>query len=225
MAIRKQQDKSVLWVEKYRPQTLAECLLPESYRKIFQGFIDRDEMPNLLLFGSTGIGKTSIAQALINDMQRDSMTINATITPNVETVRERVVDYASSGGLFGEKTVIFDEADYLNKLHTQPALSHCIEKFSRCRYVLTCNEPKKIISRLKSRLMEFDFNYTEEENLELLTAYADRACEILEKEQISYQRDDVEEIVEYYFPDYRKTLNELHRSSVTGTLLPMRKAA
>jgi len=225
MTKRNSQGKSVLWVEKYRPQTLSECLLPTTYRETFEGFIARGEMPNLLLSGPTGIGKTSIVQALANDMQRDTIIINSTTESNLDTIRDRVIKFASTRGFGGEKAVIFDEADFLNKVHSQPALSRCIEQFINCRYLLTCNEPNKIIPRLKSRLMEFDLNFTNDENFELVETYTDRACDILDREQITHQRGDVEEIVEYYFPDFRKTLNELHRSSVTGILLPLREAA
>ena len=190
MTKRKNQPQSNLWTEKYRPISISDCLLPNSYRATFEGFIARQEMPNLLLRGSTGIGKTSIAQALCNDMSRDSMIINATLEPNVDTIRDRVVKFASTRGFGGEKAAIFDEADFLNTQHTQPALSRCIEQFKQCRYLLTCNEPEKIIPRLKSRLMEFDFDFTDAENQQLRSNYIARSEWILDQEEIEFDSAD-----------------------------------
>ncbi|WP_299973694.1 AAA family ATPase [uncultured Pseudoteredinibacter sp.] len=225
MTIQKTQDKSVLWVEKYRPQTIAECILPTAYRINLEGFISKSELPNIVFSGPTGVGKTTVAQALVNDFGLDSMLVDATLTPNVDGIRERVISFASTRGLTGDKAIIFDEADLLNKRHSQPTLARCIEKFPRCRYVLTCNDPKKIIPSLKSRVIEFDFQFTESEHLEVQELQCLRACEILDKERISFQQHDVKEIVSFHYPDFRQALIVLHNQSVTGTLLPMRKVA
>lgn len=214
---------NVLWVEKYRPDTLEDCILPESVKKQFQGFIDSGYLPNLLLTGSSGVGKTTLAKAAINDLKSSCMVINASLKGGIDTLRFEISQYASSVSLLGggRKYVILDEADYLTR-STQPALRNFMEEYSaNCGFILTCNYPNRILKEVKSRLAVIDFSFkglTQEEETELRKQQLKRIFHILDSEKVQYDKRVVLEFFKFYEPDLRKTINELQRYSKNGAI-------
>ena len=180
-----------LWVEKYRPKTIEECILPESLRKTFLELVDKQELPNLLLAGSAGIGKTTIARALCEQLDIDYILINGSEDGNIDTLRTKIKTYASTVSFVGgTKVVILDEADYLNPQSTQPALRGLIEEFSsNCRFIFTCNFSNRIISPLHSRCSVVEFKISKTDLPKVATEFATRLQGILEKEQVEYNKD------------------------------------
>lgn len=214
------QSDQFLFVERYRPATIDQCILPDRYKKIFNDFVAKGEIPNLLLTGGPGVGKTTIAKALGNALNADVMVINASENGNIDTLRTQIRGFASTMSLMGGiKIVILDEADYLNANSTQPALRNFIEEFSKnCRFILTANYANRIIKELHSRLVTIDFSITDKEYPKMATQFMKRCEEILLNENITYKKPVLAEIIKTYFPDYRKTLNELQRHTSSGTL-------
>ena len=202
-----------LWVEKYRPSKISDCVLPKSLKDTFQKFVDDKEVPNLLLSGGAGIGKTTVARAMLNELDADSIIINGSMNGNIDTLRHDIRNFAGTVSFTqGRKYVILDEADYLNPNSTQPALRNFMEEFSNnCGFVLTCNFKNRIISPLHSRCSVVDFKITGKEKAKLAGTFLERACWILDQEGVAYDKKVVAEVLMKYFPDWRRVLNELQR--------------
>ena len=210
-----------LWVEKYRPRTIEECILPEDTKQVFKGFLEQGEIPNLLLSGSAGVGKTTIAKALCDELGADSYVINGSDEGRfLDTVRNQAKTFASTVSLTSEsrhKVIIVDEADNTTP-DVQLLLRASIEEFQKnCRFIFTCNYKNKIIQPLHSRCSVVDFGIKKDKQ-KLAAAFFGRVCEILTKESIKYEEKVVAEVVTKYFPDFRRTLNELQRYSATGKI-------
>ena len=209
-----------LWVEKYRPAKVSECVLPTELKETFQTFVDQGNVPNLLLTGTAGVGKTTIARAMLNELDCDSIIINGSMKGNIDTLRTEIQQYASTVSLAGgRKYVILDEADYLNPQSTQPALRNFMEEFSRnCGFILTCNFQNRIIDPLQSRCSVVHFTIPKDEKPKMAAEFFKRVKGILEKENVEYNTQVVAEVIKRYFPDFRKVLNELQRYGSSGTI-------
>ncbi|MDB4349990.1 AAA family ATPase [bacterium] len=209
-----------LWVEKYRPKTIAETILQDSLKATFQKIADTGEMPNMLFTGTAGTGKTTVAKALCNQMNLDYIMINGSEDGNIDTLRGKIKQFASTISLQGGvKVVILDEADYLNPQSTQPALRGFIEEFSNnCRFVLTCNFKNRIIEPLHSRCGVYEFNTTKKDMAVLMQQMFERSCNILDQEEVEYDKKDLLPIVSKFAPDWRRVLNELQRRAVLGDM-------
>jgi DNA polymerase III delta prime subunit len=208
-----------LFVEKYRPKTVEDTILPERIKSGFREFVSKKNIPNLILSGGPGVGKTTIARAMLEELGCDYMIINGSLDGNIDTLRTQIKDFASSMSIVGgRKYVILDEADYLTSA-TQPALRNFMEEFSaNCGFILTCNFKHKIIEPLHSRCSTVEFVFTKQERLDLAAQYYKRIRAILETEKIVFDKAAVAEVVKKYFPDFRKTLNELQKYSVSGKI-------
>jgi DNA polymerase III delta prime subunit len=209
-----------LWVEKYRPKTINDCILPEGLKQTFSSFIDSGNIPNLLLTGSAGVGKTTVAKAMLEQIGADYIVINGSMNGNIDTLRNDIQQFASSvsfGG--GRKYVILDEADYLNANSTQPALRNFMEEFSRnCGFILTCNFKHRIIEPLHSRCSVVDFKISKDDLPRLAVQFFKRTVGILSKEGVEYDKAVVAELINKHVPDWRRVLNELQRYSVNGKI-------
>ncbi len=214
------QQEDFLWVEKYRPKTVAECILPDRLKDTFQQFVDKKEIPVLLLHGTAGVGKTTIAKALCNEVDCDYLFINGSDESGIDTFRMKVKQYASSLSLMGgRKVIIIDEADYLNPNSTQPALRSAIEEFSRnCTFIFTCNYKSRIIEPLQSRCTAIDFALSGAEKRDMAMQFYNRVKDILATEKIDADMKVVVKLIEKHFPDYRRILNELQRYSANGKI-------
>lgn len=209
-----------LWVEKFRPKTVQETILPEALKTTFQEFVNQGNIPNLLLSGTAGVGKTTIARAMLEELGCDYIVINGSMNGNIDTLRNDIKSFASSVSLTGgRKYVILDEADYLNANSTQPALRNFMEEFSKnCGFILTCNFKNRIIEPLQSRCSVIDFKISKKEMPALATQFMKRVAGILEKQGVEYDKAVVAEVIKKHFPDWRRSLNELQRYSATGRI-------
>ncbi len=209
-----------LWVEKYRPKGISECILPASTKKIFLDFVARKEIPNLLLCGTAGVGKTTVARALCNELGADFVLINGSEERNIDTLRVKIKQFASTVSLSGgPKIVILDEADYLNAQSTQPALRGFIEEFSKnCRFIFTCNYKNRIIQPLHSRCSVVDFTIESNHKPMIAQQIFTRILQILHNEDVEHNDKVVVELINKFFPDFRRVLNELQKYSVSGTI-------
>jgi len=209
-----------LWVEKYRPRKVSECILPQHLLNTFQEFVDKGNIPNMLLTGSAGTGKTTIARAVCEELGCDYIVINGSEESGIDVLRTKIKDFASTVSLAGmTKVVILDEADYLNPNSTQPALRGFIEEFSNnCRFIFTCNYKNRIIAPLHSRTTVIEFKITKDEKQTVAAKFFKRVVQILDNENITYNKKVIVELVNKHFPDYRRTLNELQRYSSSGTI-------
>jgi DNA polymerase III delta prime subunit len=207
-----------LWVEKYRPRKIAETILPDDLKQTFQRLVDTGELPNMLFTGTAGLGKTTVAKALCNELNLDYIVINGSEEGNIDTLRGKIKQFASSVSLQGGvKVVILDEADYLNPQSTQPALRGFIEEFSNnCRFILTCNFKNRIIEPLHSRCGVYEFNTSKKDMVSLAEQFFERAKFILSKEGVEYDEKVIPPIIIKHAPDWRRILNELQRHSVLG---------
>lgn len=210
----------MIWVEKYRPHTVADCILPIRMKSTFQEYVNKREIPNLLLTGTAGVGKTTIAKAICDEVGCDYIMINGSDESGIDTLRTKIKGYASSVSLSGgRKVIVIDEADYMNANSLQPALRGAIEEFSsNCSFIFTCNFKHRIIEPLHGRCATIDFKLNKDEKVEMAKAFMDRVCYILDTENITYKKQVVGALIMKYFPDYRKTINELQRYSVSGTI-------
>lgn len=214
------QNEEFLLTEKYRPITIKDTILPDSLKKTFQGFVDQKNIPNLLLCGTSGIGKTTIAKAMLSELNADYFMINASLDRGIDVLRNEITDYAStvSFGYSGRKYVILDEADSLSPL-AQPALRAFIEQFSKnCGFILTCNYKNKIIQPLHSRCTVIDFKISKEDAPSLAASFLKRVIFILDNENITYDKKVIVEVIKKFFPDFRRAINELQRYSVNGVI-------
>ena len=209
-----------LWVEKYRPQTIDDTILPKKLKQTFQKIVEGGELPNMLFTGTAGLGKTTVAKALCNLLNCDYILINGSEEGNIDTLRTKIKQFASSVSLSGDyKVVILDEADYLNPQSTQPALRGFIEEFSNnCRFILTCNFKNRIIEPLHSRCGVYEFNTSKKDMVELCQSFMVRCQTILIKEDIKYDDKVLAELIMKFAPDWRRVLNELQRYSVNGKI-------
>jgi len=209
----------ILWNERYRPKTVEECILPESQKKLFQEYVNRKEIPNMLLCGSAGVGKTTIARALCEEIGADYILINGSDESGIDVLRVKVKGFASSVSLMGgRKVVIIDEADYLTPV-AQAAFRGVIEEFSgNCSFIFTCNFKNRIISPLHSRCAVIDFKLVNGQKAKMATDFMKRVEYILKEEEIEYSPKVVAELITKFFPDYRRVLNELQRYSVSGKI-------
>lgn len=213
--------KQFLWVEKYRPQTVQDTILPKKLKATFQEYVDKKNVGNLMLSGVAGVGKTTVAKAMLNEIGCSYIVINGSKDRNIDTLRTTIANFASTRSLLakGRKFVILDEGDYLNPTSTQPALRNFMEEFSaNCGFILTCNYKQKIIPELHSRFANIEFVIPEEEKTELAVAFFRRILEILDAEGVEYDRQAVAAAVKHYYPDWRKTLNELQNYATTGRI-------
>ena len=209
-----------LWVEKYRPKTISECILPDTIKNTFLDFVKNKEIPNLLLCGTAGVGKTTVARALCNDFQADYILINGSEERNIDTLRVKIKNFASTVSLSGgPKIVILDEADYLNAQSTQPALRGFIEEFSKnCRFIFTCNYKNRIIPPLHSRCSVIDFTIQNDQKPMIANMIFQRILLILGWENIKSNDKVVAELINKFFPDFRRVLNELQKYSASGSI-------
>ena len=210
-----------LWVEKYRPKTIEDVILPQDLKAFFKEVVKSGELPNMLFTGSAGLGKTTVAKALCNEMNLDWILINGSEEGNIDTLRGKIKQFASTVSLQGGyKVVILDEADYLNPQSTQPALRAFIEEFANnCRFILTCNFKNRIIEPLHSRCGVYEFSFpSKAQAVSCAGLFMKRAEQILTQENVTYDKDTIAAIIMKHMPDWRRVLNELQRSSVTGAL-------
>tara|TARA_Y100000356_G_scaffold63316_1_gene51752 strand:- start:703 stop:1638 length:936 start_codon:yes stop_codon:yes gene_type:complete len=209
-----------LWVEKYRPQSLTEAILPSQLKKDFKDVLKQGELQNMLLTGTAGTGKTTVAKALCNELNLDYIIINGSEESGIDTLRNKIKQFASSVSLEGGyKVVILDEADYLNPQSTQPALRGFIEEFSaNCRFILTCNFKNRIIEPLHSRCSVVEFAIPKDEKEEMAMQFMQRLQHILGIENVQYENEVLAELIMKYFPDFRRTINELQRYGLSGTI-------
>ena len=209
-----------LWVEKYRPQTISECVLTTDLYKTFTQIIEQGEIQNMMFTGTAGTGKTTVARALCNVLDLDYIIINGSEESGIDTLRNKIKQFASSVSLSGGyKVVILDEADYLNPQSTQPALRGFIEEFSaNCRFILTCNFKNRIIEPLHSRCSVIEFAIPKKEREALAGSFMTRIMNILKAEMINYDEQVIAELIMKYFPDFRRTINELQRYATFGKI-------
>ena len=209
-----------LWVEEYRPKTIDDCILPQSLKTLFTSFVQKGELSNLLLSGTPGIGKTTVAKALCEQLNCDWIMINGSEEGGIDVLRNKIKNFASTVSLSGgKKVVILDEADYLNPQSTQPALRGFVEEFHKnCRFILTCNFKNRIIEPLHSRFSNIEFKVNPKDKPKLASRLFERAVFILKEQNINYEDKVLVELIKKHFPDFRKLINELQRYSVSGTI-------
>ena len=220
MTIQVSNANDFLWVEKYRPKTIDECILPDDLKQTFNNMVKGGELPNMLFTGTAGLGKTTVAKALCNQLELDYIIINGSEEGNIDTLRGKIKQFASSVSLQGGyKVVILDEADYLNPQSTQPALRAFIEEFSNnCRFILTCNFKNRIIEPLHSRCGVYEFNTSKKAQVKLCEGFLKRAQNILGNEDVFFQDGDLVSLIMKHTPDWRRVLNEAQRHSIDGSL-------
>jgi DNA polymerase III delta prime subunit len=209
-----------LWVEKYRPRKLDDCILPDDQLNTFREFVATGEIPNMLLCGSAGVGKTTIARAICEELGCDYIIINGSEESGIDVLRTKIREFASSVSFGGKtKVVILDEADYLNPNSTQPALRAFIEEFANnCRFIFTCNFKNRIIAPLHSRTAVIEFKLTKADRPKMAGRFMKRLSDILATENVAFDEKVVAEVLKKHFPDYRRVLNELQRYSVSGSI-------
>jgi DNA polymerase III delta prime subunit len=212
--------EQLLWTEKYRPKTVEDCILPDVIKTTFQEYVKSGHIPNLLLSGSAGVGKTTIAKALCNEVGCDFIVINGSDESGIDVLRNKIKNYASSVSLSGgRKVIIIDEADYLNPNSTQPALRGAIEEFaSNCSFIFTCNYKNRIIEPIHSRCAVIEFKIQNGQKAKMASSFFKRVEWILGEEKITYDREVIAALITKHFPDNRRILNELQRYSASGTI-------
>ena len=208
-----------LWCQKYRPKTVSECILPERLKTVFQEFVNSGNIPNLLLTGTAGVGKTTVAIAMCEELNLDYLFINSSDERGIDTLRNKIKGYASTFSFEGKrKVIILDEADYITP-EAQAALRGAIEEFSNnCTFIFTCNFKARLIEAIHSRCSVIDFTLQTEEKPKMASAFFNRLSEILKLENVAYDKAALIEIIKKFFPDYRRTMNELQRFSKNGTI-------
>ena len=212
-----------LWVEKYRPKKISDCILPEDTKNTFTQFLKQKEIPNLLLSGTQGTGKTTVARALCEELGADYIIINGSDEGRqIDTLRNKIKNFASTVSLTEQsahKVVIIDEADYMNAESVQPALRNFIETFhNNCRFIFTCNYKNKILPALHSRCTIIDFAIKNGQKVKTAKALLDRLSKVLTDEDVAFDKKVLAELIQKYYPDFRRTINELQRYSVRGKI-------
>ena len=209
-----------LWVEKYRPKTIEECVLPDALKQTLSEFISKGDIPNLILSGGPGVGKTTAAKAMLDELGLTYMFINGSEESGIDVLRTKIKNFASTVSLHGgRKYLILDEADYLNPQSTQPALRGFIEEFHKnCGFILTCNYKNRLIPPLHSRCSVVDFTVPKLEKKELAEQFFRRVMNVLVVEEVKFEPKAVAEVINKFFPDWRRVLNELQRYSVSGKI-------
>jgi DNA polymerase III delta prime subunit len=210
----------LLWTEKYRPKTIEECILPERLKTPFQEYVNQKNIPNLLLSGGAGVGKTTVAKAMCNEIGCDYIVINGSDESGIDVFRTKIKNYASSMSLSGgRKVIIIDEADYLNPNSTQPALRNAIEEFaSNCSFIFTCNFKNRIIEPLHSRCAVIEFGLMNGEKAKMAGSFFKRVQSVLQSEKVDYDDAVIAELVKKHFPDFRRIINEMQRYSQFGKI-------
>jgi DNA polymerase III delta prime subunit len=212
--------ENFLWVEEYRPRDVGSCILPKNLKDTFTEFVESDHIPNLILSGGPGVGKTTIAKAMLDQIGATYMMINGSEESGIDVLRTKIKNFASTVSLEGgRKYLILDEADYLNPQSTQPALRGFMEEFHKnCGFILTCNYKNRLIEPLHSRCSVVEFSIPKSEKQNLASEFMKRVISILDTEEVKYDNRVVAEVINTHFPDWRRTLNELQRYSVSGTI-------
>jgi DNA polymerase III delta prime subunit len=211
----------LLWTEKYRPKKIDDCILPERLKKPFQEYVNQSNIPNLLLSGGAGVGKTTVAKAMCEEIGCDVMVINGSDEGRlIDTFRTKIKNFASSMSLAGgRKVVIIDEADYCNAESVQPALRNFIEEFAgNCSFIFTCNYKNKLIDPLHSRCAVIDFALKNGEKAQMASAFMKRVQSVLQSENVEYDDKVIAELIKKHFPDFRRVINELQRYSQLGKI-------
>ncbi len=211
----------LLFTEKYRPKTIAECILPDRLKTPFQEYVNQNNIPNLLLSGGAGVGKTTVAKAMCEEIGCDVMVINGSDEGRlIDTFRTKIKNFASSMSLAGgRKVVIIDEADYCNAESVQPALRNFIEEFAgNCSFIFTCNYKNKLIDPLHSRWAVIDFALKNGEKAQMASAFMKRVQLVLQSENVEYDDKVIAELIKKHFPDFRRVINELQRYSQLGKI-------
>tara|TARA_Y100000996_G_C22539085_1_gene649336 strand:+ start:771 stop:1709 length:939 start_codon:yes stop_codon:yes gene_type:complete len=213
-------EQHFLWVEKYRPKTVDECILPQGLKNTFNEFASQDKIPNLLLAGGPGVGKTTVAKALCEMTGADYMVVNGSEESGIDVLRTKIKQFASTVSFTdSRKMVILDEADYLNPQSTQPAMRGFIEEFAgNCGFILTCNFKNRLIEPIHSRCSVVEFKIVNGDKAKLASQFMTRVNDILDEEKIVYDKKVVAELIMKHFPDFRRVLNELQRYSASGTI-------
>ena len=212
-----------LWVEKYRPRKIEDCILSQDIKETFSQFLSQKEIPNLLLSGTAGTGKTTVARALCEELGADYIIINGSDEGRqIDTLRHKIKNFASTVSLTEQsnhKVVIIDEADYMNADSVQPALRNFIETFyNNCRFIFTCNYKNKIIPALHSRCTVIDFTIKNGQKVKTAKSFMERMSVLLKSEHIEFDKKVLAELIQKYYPDFRRTINELQRYSVRGKI-------
>jgi DNA polymerase III delta prime subunit len=212
--------ENFLWVEEYRPKDVGSCILPKNLKETFTEFVESDTIPNLILSGGPGVGKTTIAKAMLEQIGATYMMINGSEESGIDVLRTKIKNFASTVSLEGgRKYLILDEADYLNPQSTQPALRGLMEEFhNNCGFILTCNYKNRLIEPLHSRCSVVEFSIPKSEKQNLSSEFMKRLISILDIEEIKYDKRVVAEVIKTHFPDWRRTLNELQRYSMSGRI-------
>ena len=210
----------LLWTEAHRPKTIEECILPDRLKKPFQEYVNSEKIPHLLLSGGAGVGKTTVAKAMCNQIDADYIMINGSDESGIDTFRTKIKHYASAMSFDGNrKVIIIDEADYLNPNSTQPALRNAIEEFAgNCSFIFTCNFKNRIIDPLHSRCAVVDFTLKNDEKSKMAGQFFKRIQSILQSENVEYEDKVIAELIKKHFPDFRRILNELQRYSQFGKI-------
>ena len=210
----------LLWTEKYRPKKISDCILPERLKKPFQEYVNQSSVPNLLLSGGAGVGKTTVAKAMCEEIGCDYLVINGSDESGIDTFRTKIKNYASSMSLAGgRKVIIIDEADYLNPNSTQPALRNAIEEFAgNCSFIFTCNYKNRIIEPLHSRCAVVEFSLKSNEKADMAKQFMARVVGILDNEKVEADKSVIAELIKKHFPDFRRVINELQRYSQFGKI-------